>query len=372
MDFTNHTAKDFLEIASFREWVLSPTDEQNTYWQTVETQNPELVKEILLARNFLETVSLEQKQHLSTQDNENVVFEKIKAEMPDTEQIVRPIYGYFNALRWVAAAVVVFCVGVWAYRYFAPEKSHLSYQDNVAVVNNEKLIEKVNTSQQTILLNLEDGSSIFLKPNSKISYAKNFGNSDKREVYMSGEVFFEVAKNPNKPFYVFANEMVTKVLGTSFNIRAFPDEEDVIVKVRTGRVSVAINNNLRDNEKISSREIEGIVLTPNQQAVLARQEIRLVKSIIENPEIQNDNNLNIKQIQNFVFVEAKASDVLKAIEKAYNIEVVFDENTLAQCEFTGNISDESLYEKLNILCKTIEAEYQILDAQIIIQSKGCR
>jgi transmembrane sensor len=371
MDFKNHTAKDFLEIANFREWVLKPTAEHDKYWQIVEAQNPEIVKEMLLARNFLETVSLEQQQNISSQANEDIVFERIKSEILE-EDAPKPIYPYFKTLRWAAAAIVVLCVGVFSYRYFSEKTPYLSYQDNIAVINQEQLIEKENTSQKTILLNLEDGSSVFLKPNSKISYAKNFGNSDKREVYMSGEVFFEVAKNPQKPFYVFANEMVTKVLGTSFNIRAFPDEKDVIVKVRTGRVSVAINTNLKNNEKISSREIEGIVLTPNQQAVLARQEIRLVKSIIEKPEIQNDNNLNMKQIQNFVFAEAKASDVLKAIEKAYNIDVVFDENILAQCEFTGNISDESLYEKLNILCKTIEAEYQILDAQIIIQSKGCK
>jgi transmembrane sensor len=370
MDFKNHTAKGFLEIANFREWVLNPTAELDKYWQTVETENPEIVKEMLLARNFLETVNLEQQQNFSSQANEDIVFEKIKSEILE-EDAPRPIHTYFKTFRWAAAAVVV-CLGVWSYRNFSEKEPYLSYQDNIAVISQEQLIEKENTTQKTILLNLEDGSSVFLKPNSKISYAKNFGSTDKREVYMSGEVFFEVAKNPQKPFYVFANEMVTKVLGTSFNIRAFPDEKDVIVKVRTGRVSVAINANLKDNEKISSREIEGIVLTPNQQAILARQEIRLVKSIIEKPEIQSDNNLNMKQIQNFVFAEAKASDVLKTIEKAYNIDVVFDENVLSQCEFTGNISDESLYEKLNILCKSIEAEYQILDTQIIIQSKGCK
>ena len=111
------------------------------------------------------------------------------------------------------------------------------------------MVEQTNNSNMPQIITLSDGSSVLLQPNSKLSYPKIFiGNQ--RKVYLSGEAFFEISKNPKKPFFVYANEIVTKVVGTSFRIRAYSNQPNVEVLVRTGKVKV------RSNELISNSNNE--------------------------------------------------------------------------------------------------------------------
>ena len=106
--------------------------------------------------------------------------------------------------------------------------------------NNDGLVEQTNNSTISQVITLSDGSSVILQPNSKLSYPKIFTGNE-RKVYLSGEGFFEISKNRKKPFFVYANEIVTKVVGTSFRVKAYPDQPDVEVIVRTGKVKVKSN-----------------------------------------------------------------------------------------------------------------------------------
>jgi transmembrane sensor len=370
MTYSDFTTDDFINDAQFRLWVQQPDEVSEIFWANFLKENPERKVAVANARTILK--GIEQQVHTSflSQEDEDQILNQIQEQIEaEREQKIRRLPVW---LGWVAAASVVLGVMLWQ---FIPSKSN---QINQVVYENNRekaltpLTEKINNSDKAILVTLDDGSSIFLNPNSKISYAKNFNQSNIREVYLSGEAFFEVAKNPNKPFLVYANELITKVLGTSFNVRAYANEKDVIVKVRTGRVAVAVARITDVQQKISSRELDGIMLLPNQQVVLFRQEVRLVKSLVENPAVISKNQPQNLMQQQFIFNADNATEVFKSIEKAYGVDIVFDETLLSQCQFTGNVTDESLYEKLDIICKTIEAQYQILDAQVIITSKGCQ
>jgi hypothetical protein len=370
MAYSDFTTDDFIEDAQFRHWVQHPDEISEAFWANFLEKNPEKESTIANARTILKVIEQEVRKDFLSQEDEDQIFNHIQEQI-EVEAKVKirrlPIW-----ISWGAAASILIGILLWQ---FIPTKSG-NLNQVVYESNREKslipLTEKLNNTKEPLLVTLDDGSSIFLNPNSKISYAKNFNQGNIREVYLSGEAFFEVAKNPNKPFLVYANELVTKVLGTSFNIRAFADEKDVTVKVRTGRVAVAVARFSDVQQKISIRELDGIMLLPNQQAVLSRQEVRLVKSLVENPAIFNNEQPKNPMQQQFIYSAAKATDVFKSIEKAYGVDIVFDEDLLSQCQFTGNITDESLYEKLDIICKTIEAQYQILDAQVIISSKGCQ
>ena len=97
-----------------------------------------------------------------------------------------------------------------------------------------RTVEKINNSDQPIRISLSDGSVITLQPKSGLSFPEIFA-SDRREVFLVGEARFDVAKDPRKPFLVHSNELVTKVLGTSFSIRAFKNDQDITVKVYSGK-----------------------------------------------------------------------------------------------------------------------------------------
>ena len=89
-------------------------------------------------------------------------------------------------------------------------------------------------------MTLQDGSTVILEPGGEFRYNEKFLNP--REVYLSGDAFFEVTKDASRPFLVYANEITTKVLGTSFRIKANQGEKEIVVAVKTGKVSVMANS----------------------------------------------------------------------------------------------------------------------------------
>ncbi len=137
----------------------------------------------------------------------------------------------------------------------------------------QEWVEATNEADKTMRLQLSDGSTIQLEKNSRLKYPKEFTGTT-REVYLTGEAFFEIEKNPKKPFLVYTNGLITKVLGTSFYIRAALDSPQVTVSVKSGRVSVYADK----PSPTQDPEAEGVVLTPNQQAVFQRKEATISKS----------------------------------------------------------------------------------------------
>ncbi|WP_439581981.1 FecR family protein [Dyadobacter bucti] len=304
---------------------------------------------------------------------EERIWSKLAEDMDEVRELPVMVRRKFNLkFLWqcAAAAVIVVTAGWFISQQFASDE--LTYEINRSAAETA-LLEKINRTSGPMLITLSDGSRVRLSPKSKISYAASFDSELKREVYLSGEAFFIVTPNRDKPFFVYANELVTKVLGTSFNVRAYAEDKDVTVKVSTGRVSVEVAEKLRNHQNMTAREKGGILLTPNQQAVLSRQEFHLVKSLVENPLliIPEGKTKTVKEVYSFKFQAATLNSVFEAIEKGYGVNIVFDDEILENCRLTADLSGESLYEKLDIICKSIEAEYQVFDAQIIITGKGC-
>ncbi len=224
------------------------------------------------------------------------------------------------------------------------------------------LEQTINRSEQAMRLSLSDGSVVILQPGSALQYPAQFG-VDKREVNLIGAAFFEVVKNPKQPFLVYANELVTKVLGTSFWVRAVAGESTVQVVVRTGRVSVFRQPSGSTDRLKSPRIASGLILTPNQQLVFNRQETTFSKSLVAQPIAL--------QPFDFTFRDAPVSEVLYAIGQTYGVTLVYDEDLLSRCPLTATLTQESLYGKLDLICKAIGADYQIIDGQIVINAKGC-
>jgi len=241
------------------------------------------------------------------------------------------------------------------------------YFDCNRSVTKSKTKEVVNTNDtnEIIQLYLEDGSQIELYPKSSIRYPNPF-DSKKREFFLNGQAFFNVTKNPEKPFWVHTKKISTQVLGTSFMVSGFDGEQDAKVQVKTGKVSVYVQKDLENFDKKDNSYLEGLVLTPNQQAVYVSNENRLLKSIVDAP-------VQIKKIkkESFIFDETPLKEVYTILEKAYGISFNYDEKKIENCYLTANLEVESLYEKLILICRITHSTYEIVDAQVIIYSKGC-
>lgn len=358
MDYYQFTAEDFAADDYFKEWVCSPTADSDAFWRDFLRECPERYYQVEEARRLILGLS---QLAPAPQVSQSVplIWARIEESLQahSTPRKYTP-WRWYTGLLSIAAVLAVLVGAGWLWW----SRSSLPAHSEAINVASAEWTEAVNEADKTMLLQLSDGSIVKLEKNSRLKYPAEFGDS-KREVHLEGGAFFEVQKNPKRPFLVFANGLVTRVLGTSFHVKAYQKDPNVTVAVRSGRVSVYADH--RDIQQ--DPEAKGVVLTPNQQAVFQRNKAIISKIVVESPILL----LPPAEIARFVFEEAPATEVFAALEKSYGIEVVFDEEVLKECTLTINLTDENLFQKLEVICKVLDARYKLIDGQVIIYSKGC-
>ncbi|CAN5918267.1 FecR family protein [soil metagenome] len=363
-EYRHYDSKDFFLDDAFRQWVLLPTPEGDLFWEQWLRKNPDKASVVQEAKRAVRLLQVQQRP-LSEEEVQGRVRQT--ARHFRTRHIpLAPAAKPWHQSRWlrVAASVLLFVGLSWGLYTTFPEQAS-PYQTLLSAAD-APLVEKVNNAEKPMSIRLGDGSLVTLQRGSRISYLEDFGGSS-REVFLTGEAFFDVAKDPSRPFMVDANELVTKVMGTSFTVIAYESAKEVAVEVKTGKVSVFTGTDPRVQQKASSRELEGVVLTPNQRIVFSREEVRMVKSLVNNPAPVGAPDAS----PSFVFEEVPISEVFEALEKHYRVAIVYDEELLHDCPLTASLTGQPFFEKLSIICKAIEARYEVIDGQVVIHGKGC-
>lgn len=361
LDYRNYSVEDFSRDESFRAWVFNTDNKNKLFWTNWLAQNPDCAETVNLARAFLLTLH---EHDIALDDDElGAITQKIIRENK-AEKTVKMLIWRNQAFRVAASIALISIISFFGIKYYT-KKQELASLEKLTNNLSVNYIETENSENIPKEISLPDGSVIMLYPKSKIRYPKQFP-TDVREVYLVGQAFFDIAKNPKQPFWVYTNYISTQVLGTSFMVKAFDNEKDIKVEVRTGKVSVYSRKDIEKAKLQKNNALMGIILTPNQAIEYSVADARLLKSISKRPEI-----LTSETIPNFVFDEAPIADVFKALEKAYGIQIIYDEKTMEKCYLTASLSDESLYEKLNLICKITRSSYEIIDAQVVIHSDGC-
>ena len=360
--------EDFLADDSFRQWILQNKNVSN--WENWTRENPERTKLVAEARLWILATKVEKTQMLNSTVEaalENT-WKKIALKETNLKTIQNPKAKIWNT-KWFRSTAAVLVVGLtfsWGYNnYFNSTEDNCAYQE-LLTENKEGLVVQTNNSKNPHIVTLSDGSSVLLQPKSKLSYPKNFIGNE-RKVYLSGEAFFEISKNKRKPFFVFSNEIVTKVFGTSFRICAFENQPNVEVIVRTGKVKVHSNNK---KTKASSEEV---VLLPNEAVRFVRETAKFDKiTDITKDIVLKQAAKNIEQLS-FDFTDIPVSQIFKTIEQAYEVEIDFPKEKLKNCHLTTSLTDQPLPEKLKIICKSIgnNTSYKMNGNKITIISQGC-
>jgi transmembrane sensor len=360
--------EDFLTNESFQLWVLSKIDVDGwEEWTLENRQRAKLVEDsrLLLLAMKVQNVELTSSEiHSALETTWEKIEEKELLLRNKSFVKVNKIPRYW--LNSAAAVLLFVFLSVWFFKGNSlKSSSEVTYKELIAETD-EGLLEQTNNSDKPQSITLSDGSSVLLQPNSKLSYPKIFTGNERR-VYLSGEGFFEISKNPKKPFYVYANEIVTKVVGTSFRVKAYSDQPDVEVLVRTGKVRVKSNDLVRDVKK------EEIILLPNQALRFTRKDLIFNKiNNITEDEILVKSVGNIEQLS-FEFTDIPVEQIFETIEQAYLIDIDYPKDKLKDCRLTTSLSDQPLQEKLKIICKSIgnDTKFEMTGNQIIITSRGC-
>ena len=267
--------------------------------------------------------------------------------------------------RWAAAAIFVFSIGFGTFKLLQPQQSVVvasrpAAPRSVAHGSETRWLTRTNTTTQVMQLALADGSTVSLQPSSSLRYPAQF-EAAQREVHLQGEAFFKVARNPSQPFLVFTDKLVTTVLGTSFTVRAYPDQRQALVMVRTGKVRVSPRS--PSTERTARRVAKPLELIPNQQVAYSPEILEMRKELVERPALLNP--------RPFSFDDRPVAEVIQALEHAYGVPIVYDEEALAGCTVRLLFKDEPMFGKLDLLCKALGASYERAGTKIIFHSKGC-
>ncbi len=350
MNYYQFNVEDFAADDAFKAWVCNPTPDADAFWQAFLQDYPERYYQVQEARQLV--IGLQHIQHSNAQQQR---VEKLWNRIETT--LDAPQKGWWYPLQtWkIAASVALLLVAGWAAKMYVSDARTMIE----TIANTTDWVEAVNDASQQMHLQLADGSQVWLEKNGKLRYQKDFSGT-MREVYLTGEAFFDVTKNPNKPFVVYANGLVTKVLGTSFRVKAQTNAPTVTVDVKTGVVSVYA----QQSDPVQAKPM---VLLPNQKAVFQRENAALNKTLVEKPTIV----LPKQEVQRFMFEDASAMAVFGALEKSYGVKVIYDEAAFKKCTLTISLDDEDLFQKLEVICKVLDAKYEVIETQIIISGKGC-
>lgn len=343
----------FMDDPSFREWVLTGRDTAGwAQWTEASPENLHLAEE---AKSFLLAMGKpEAAGNLSAIDQALAESWRRIREYPMEQQ------GRMRRLSpwWKAAAAVIFLGGALAW-YASATKTSLSHNTSLSALE-AKQVEMYNDTETTKLITLDDGSSVLLQPHGKLTYPEFFDGGE-RCVHLSGEAFFEISKDPDHPFLVYTNEIVTKVVGTSFRIRAFDDQPNIEVFVKTGQVNV---RNIKPYGKVSPQEI---ALLPNESVSFSKKQ-----NVFEKPLPRNVRGKGIESLS-FEFTDTPVSTIFSTIEAAYGVDVDYPGEVLSECYLSTSLSDEPLPEKLKIICESLgpDSRYEMQGNRIIIKSNGC-
>ena len=264
-----------------------------------------------------------------------------------------------TTFRWTAvAASILILLGV----FFTLRNKELLVAGNNAGIRTG-WVKKTNTSTEKLLVKLPDGSEVNLSPKSSIEYP-SVAQNNKREVYLTGDAFFEIQKSKTKPFFVYTGKVITKVLGTSFFVKAENENKQVSVEVVTGRVAVFEKS---EKEETSLPEV---ILTPNQKTAYLSDEKQFVTSLVDAPKpiIAKENN---EKSVSFEFEEEPLRNVIERLSHSYGIKIELESENLGECPLTANLSNLSLYAQLDMICAATKSNYTLKGTTILTGGKGC-
>lgn len=201
---------------------------------------------------------------------------------------------------------------------------------------------------------LPDGSVIFLNADSRIKYSIE-GVKRTREVFLTGEAWFGVKNDKNKPFVVHTPFYDINVTGTQFNVKAYKNDKEITTTLEEGQVIIQSSDNLK--------LAENIILMPGEQVAFnVETKSATIKTV-------NTKWFTSWKDNKLIFVNMNLKDLVVLLERKYGVEIEVKKKEILDLHFDGTIKNESVIEIMEILKKTLPVDYKIVGQQIEITNK---
>jgi transmembrane sensor len=274
---------------------------------------------------------------------------------PDSEKILKSIQGMirkqefrnkrkrqviYPIFKAAAAILVVLAASFFYQNVYLPESEEITEHVPIHYTTSEDQQRKIT---------LGDGSTIQLNSNSEIWVSGTY-MSERREIQLQGEAFFDVIHDPERPFKVYANESEVEVLGTAFNVKSNVHGDNIQVAVTEGRVA------FRSNDTFA--EIQSVILHEGQYGYLDLTNNDLIVD-----EIAIENYLAWMSGE-LVFEDLSLEKVCLQLNRLYEVQCGFENDQLSGLRLTANFSDDSLKKTLSVIALTLEIEFSVVNGQV--------
>ncbi len=344
-----------LELLQAQEPAMEETTKKMSDWWQVNT---------LVDNDFLEATYL---LHLKRMKAEGYDFgdndEIIEKQLSETEAAYSPkIVSYKRTAVGLLSLLVLILSAI-----FLTKTSRTVPLEKLTATTGQ--VETANGSRTKILL--PDGSSVWLNSGSKLTYKKDF-HSGPREVFLTGEAFFDVVKNVDRPFTIHTNKIDVKVTGTQFNVKAYSNDKTTETSLITGSVEVMLRNDsstkyvLKPNDKLilqndaaeTKQKIQTTVPDKMPPTILVKQLTHIKGS---NDDVETSWTRNILSFEDEQFVE-----VANKMERWYNVHFVFKNKKWQEWHLSGTFEDQSLQQAMDALVFSTGFNYKMEGDKVTI------
>lgn len=242
---------------------------------------------------------------------------------------------YLKRISNIAAILLPFVIIIGGYMYLKPQEV--------------QLFEVIAKKGEKASLTLSEGTAITMNSDSKITYSSDYNRKD-RQLNLNGEAFFDVKHNPQKPFIVKFRDLEIKVLGTSFGVKAYADDDDVLVVLNSGHIQLTTPKEL-------------IEMTPNDRIIYntKTQNTSLEKVNAEDYTDWRHNRLR--------FENETLDVIMKTISRMHNIDIIFENSQMKSQEFTGTLDNTSIESVLDAIKLTSPVNYRLSNGIVYLYKK---
>lgn len=312
-------------IAQKMAGVLDPKSEVLLQELLQDTENRAIYEALCATRVEIPSVS---EQELSSTQNDTM--RKIMCAIPSKAQRINIF------LKFAVAASIIICVGILTYQFFISQSQ-------------EQWIDYYCQAGGFTKIQLSDNSHVYINSDSRLRYPIRFSGRQ-RSVEMEGEVFFEVTRDPKKPFIVHSDMIEVRVIGTSFNIKSYKSDSLIYATLVDGCIELIVNGHT-----------EHYILEPNEQACISK-----ISGDVTISNIDPDFNTGWKN-GHLTFYKMKFTDICTLLQRKYGYTIEIRDQDLSNTIFTGRfIKDENIFQVLDIIRQNTPFSYSVQDNVIII------
>lgn len=340
MSYHNYNVEDFLNDESFVRWVKNQDASDLNSWESLLRKYPDKREEMQLAVSLILRIAPEVLETELEQDAEgiwNSLSHKITYNKLQNHRSKR-LHRLLSKTWFQAAAglLMVFGLALAIYSF-----GGFSNKDSSSNIENSKEV-KSNPKGRKSTITLSDQTQVALNAQSRIEYLGRFGK-DVREVNLTGEAFFDVERDEDRPFIINVNGVTVRVLGTSFNIKGYPGDDHVKVTVASGQVEVF---DIHSNKSIQ--------LGRNEQVSFAYSSGGFTKRTVND----TDNVFGWKD-QKLVFRDQDLISIGEELSRWYGVEVAINDQVNVQKKITGLYHNASLREVMEGLSHNYQFKYEL-------------